>query len=99
MVHNNKKKKEEQEEKNMGEITRLYYSITELQFIFLKNKNSTLRRKPLLFVSMFFQFSVFDLYFYYLPSTRYYILLISFNFYLHFLTTFCFVVNVLEKQN
>jgi len=38
-VHNNKKKKEEQEEKNMGEITRLYYSITELQFIFLKNKN------------------------------------------------------------
>tara|TARA_B100000795_G_scaffold269020_1_gene257251 strand:- start:1044 stop:1169 length:126 start_codon:yes stop_codon:yes gene_type:complete len=25
--------------KNMGEITRLYYSITELQFIFLKNKN------------------------------------------------------------
>jgi hypothetical protein len=41
--------------KNMGEITRLYYSITELQFIFLKNKNIVLRRKPLLFVLMFFQ--------------------------------------------
>ena len=45
----------EQEKKNMGEITRLYYSITELQFIFLKNKNIVLRRKPLLFVLMFFQ--------------------------------------------
>ena len=51
--------------KNMGEITRLYYSITELQFIFLKNKNIVLRRKPLLFVSMFFQCLICDIFIYY----------------------------------
>ena len=64
----------------MGEITRLYYSITELQFIFLKNKNSTKKKAIII---CFDVFSVFDLFLFITLNP----VLYSFNF-LQFLSSF-----------